>query len=137
MATQCYKLKNPLNTHIIPFIKQSSIACLHQPGVSTKQIAPPHCWFARKAHNSLFTQSMSLVGNASCLVRDAADICKCVCGHEYTQIQYVIGCIYMCINCYFGQIVLSKHSRATVCKLYEKQIYHSKYEMVKCLCKCH
>lgn len=104
--------------------------------MSTKQIAPPHSCFARKAHNSLFTQSMSLVGNASCLMRDAADICKCVCGHEYTQIQYVIGCIYICVNCYFGLIVLSKHSRATVCKLYEKQIYHSKYEMVKCLCKC-
>lgn len=50
------------------------MACLHQAGVSTKQTAPLHCYFARETDKCLFTQSKSLVGNASCLGWDAVDI---------------------------------------------------------------
>lgn len=66
----------------------------------------------------------SLVGNASCLMLWYF-VCICVCGHEYTLLQHVIGCGCICMHCYLGQTVFTpnmcEHLRATVYKLYENQ----------------
>lgn len=91
------------HVQIIPFIKHISIACLHQVGVSTKQTAAAHWWFAREADKCLFTESKSLVGNASCLVRDAAVIlfaCVCVAINTHTHtdtLTHYVMAVHVCI----------------------------------------
>lgn len=55
---------------------------------------------AWEAHKCLFTQSKSLVGNASCLVRDAADIlfahvCVAMNTHKYSVWLAVYACVYI------------------------------------------
>lgn len=68
--------------------------------MSTKQTPPLHCWFAREADKCLFTLNKSLVGNASCLGRDAADVlfvyvCVAMKSHTYIVCDWLH--IYVCV----------------------------------------
>lgn len=89
------KKKSSQHVRIIPVIKQSSIACLHEAGVSTKQTPAPYCWYAERQINVCLPWVIQVECKLFRVGCCWYSVCVRVWAHEYTHVVY--DWLYMCV----------------------------------------
>lgn len=77
--------KSSQHVRIIPVIKQSSISCLHEAGVSTKQTPAPYCWYAERQINVCLLWVIQVECKLFRVGCCWYSVCVRVWAHEYTH----------------------------------------------------